>query len=87
MPKRPQGAPKLKWTEEEELALKAGVDKCVKSESLCATSGAACCAADPASPAYPLQAWRWKMADDTEGHRLCAAASAAEQRRSQGFEA
>ena len=41
MPKRPQGAPKLKWTEEEELALKAGVDKCGIIEPLCATSG--CC--------------------------------------------
>ena len=34
MPKRPQGAPKLKWTEEEELALKAGVDKCVMLSAL-----------------------------------------------------
>ena len=34
MPKRPQGAPKLKWTEEEELALKAGVDKCVGVQPL-----------------------------------------------------
>ncbi len=47
MPKRPQGAPKLKWTEEEELALKAGVDKCVKIEPRCVPLGVACYAADP----------------------------------------
>ena len=37
MPKRPKGTPKLKWSEEEELALKAGVEKCARCRRCCSS--------------------------------------------------
>ena len=94
MPKRPQGAPKLKWTEEEELALKAGVNKCVLTARLVsADSCRACTAANAeACPAYysgmvPGSGGRYRRTPTSRGSSGGAATSISrfEARRQPSF--